>query len=88
MFYIFYYFNEFKIGNSKNYIEFIFNIEKPRIIKLLNYDKNFLFDKNEEILLTNYPKLKERKYCFEEFKINEKNNIECIYNMKDLEKKI
>ena len=43
-------------------------------------------DENEENLLKNYPKLKERKYCFEEFKINEKNNIECIYNIKDLHK--
>ena len=46
-----YYFNEFKIGNSNNYIEYIYNIKNPGIIKLLNYDKSngFLFDKNEEI---------------------------------------
>ena len=44
-------------------------------------------DENEENLLKNYTKLKERKYCFEEFKINKKNNIECIYNIKDVKEK-
>ena len=45
------YFDKFNIGNNNNYIEYIFNIEEPRIIKLLSYDKddNFLFNKNEEI---------------------------------------
>jgi hypothetical protein len=37
------------LKNSNNYIEYIFNIKNKEIIKLLNYDKKFLFDKNEEI---------------------------------------
>ena len=64
-----YYFNEFKIGNSNNYIEYIFNIKKPKIIKLLNYDKNnnFLFDKNEEIgeYFDVYINNNKINYCFE-----------------------
>ena len=39
---------------------------------------------NEEILLNKFPKLKERKYYFKEFKINNNNYIDCIYDIKQL----
>ena len=39
---------------------------------------------NEEILLNKFPKLKERKYYFKEFKINNNNYIDCIYDIKEV----
>ena len=57
-------------------------IEDLKKLNILNIiTKN---DENEENLLQNYPKLKERKYYFEEFNINKYNNIKCIYNIKYL----
>ena len=41
---------------------------------------------NEEILFNKFPKLKEKKYYFKEFKINHNNYIDCIYDIKKLEK--
>ena len=41
----------------------------------------------KEILLNVFPKLKERKYYFKEFKIINNNYIYCIYDNKKLEEK-
>ena len=70
--------------NNQNISYYLSLIEDLKKLKILNIITNN--DENEVNLLNNYPKLKERKYYFEEFKINEKNNIECIYNIKDLKK--
>ena len=69
--------------NNQNISYYLSLIEDLKKLKILNIITNN--DENEVNILNNYPKLKERKYYFEEFKINEKNNIECIYNIKDLE---
>ena len=69
--------------NNQNISYYLSLIEDLKKLKILNIITNN--DENEVNILNNYPKLKERKYYFEEFKINEKkNNIECIYNIKDL----
>ena len=68
--------------NNQNISYYLSLIEDLKKLKILNIITNN--DENEENLLKNYPKLKERKYCFEEFKINKKDNIECIYNIKDV----
>ena len=39
---------------------------------------------NEEILLNKFPKLKERKYYFKEFKINNNNYIDCVYDIEEV----
>ena len=66
--------------NNQNISYYLSLIEDLKKLKILNIITNN--DENEVNLLNNYPKLKERKYSFEEFKINEKKIIECIYNIK------
>ena len=59
--------------NNQNISYYLSLIEDLKKLKILNIITNN--DENEVNILNNYPKLKERKYYFEEFKINEKNNM-------------
>ena len=59
--------------NNQNISYYLSLIEDLKKLKILNIIGNN--DENEENLLKKYPKLKERKYCFKEFKINEKKII-------------
>ena len=67
-----------RLNNNKdisNILSLIEDLKKLKILKI-NINNN---DDDEEKILKNFPKLKEKKYSFEEFKINEKENkIECI----------
>ena len=73
--------------NSNNYYDNIYfylslleDLKKLRIINISGE-----YELNEEILLNKFPKLKERKYYFKEFKIHNNNYIDCIYDIKKLE---
>ncbi len=72
--------------NSNNYYEnicfYLSLIEDLKKLRILNI--NGEYELNEEILLNKFPKLKERKYYFKEFKINNNNYIDCIYDIKKL----
>ena len=69
-----------RINLNQNISIFLSLIEDLKFLKILNINGNK--DKSEEELLTNYPKLKERKYYFKKFKIiPDYNYIECIYNI-------
>ena len=76
--------------NYNQYISFflslIENLKKLKIVQIFeNCDKPKYY-LNESLLLNKFPKLKERRNCFNEFRItNEKNFIECIHDKKDLE---
>ncbi len=70
------------IQNIPFYFSLIENLKKLRIVKIIENCKEQRYF-NYDNLLNNFPKLKERIYCFEEFKIGNQNNyIEYIYNIK------
>ena len=75
--------------NISFFLSLIQNLKKLKIIKINiienSEQQNYYF--NEE-LLNQYPKIKERKYCYKIFQImNKSNYFECVYyNKKDLEK--
>ena len=73
---------------------FIQNLKKLKILNLSQNTENPKYDFNLEKLLDKYPKLKERVYCFNEFKIGDQGfslkkkiifnyDIKCIYEIKE-----
>ena len=73
--------------DSKNYIQdisfflsLIEDLKKLRILNIIPYGE-YMYDLNEEKLLNQYPKLKQRLYYFDEFIINKKNNFDCVFDI-------
>ena len=71
--------------NYNQYVSFflslIENLKKLKVVQIIENCDEPKYYLNESLLLNKVPKLKERRYCFNEFKItNEKNYIECIYD--------
>ena len=73
--------------DSKNYIQdisfflsLIEDLKKLRILNIIPY-REYMYDLNEEKLLNQFPKLKQRLYYFDEFIINKKNNFDCVFDI-------
>ena len=84
------YFNE----HIHFFFQLIQNLKKLKILNLSQNIENPKYDFNLEKLLDKYPKLKERIYCFNEFKIGDQGfnlkkkiifnyDIKCIYEIKE-----
>ena len=71
------------------FLSLIENLKKLKILKIIQNCNNPKYNFSEEILLEQFPKLKERKYCFDKF-IIKNNYIKCIYeiNQNQIEKPI
>ena len=62
-------------------LSLIENLNQLKILKIsLNRKEPKIRNLNEEILLEKYPKIKERRYYFKEFNIND-NYIKCIFKI-------
>ena len=84
------------------FIQLIQNSEKLKIINISQNINNPKYDLKLEEILDKFPKLKERKYYFNEFKIGNEEfifiqklkksifnfNIECIYDINSLNQEI
>ncbi len=71
-------------------LSLIENLNQLKILKIsLNCEEPKIRNLNEEILLEKYPKIKERRYYFKEFNIND-NYIKCIFkiDIKQLNKNV
>ena len=93
-----YYKGELDSNYFNEHIHFFFqliqNLKKLKILNLSQNTENPKYDFNLEKLLDKYPKLKERVYCFNEFKIGDQGfslkkkiifnyDIKCIYEIKE-----
>ena len=77
--------------NISFFLSLIENLKKLKELKISSYENIDGNDLNEDNLLNKFPQLRKRLYYFDEFKIkNEKNFIQCIYDIKitRLEEKI
>ena len=79
--------------NYNQYVSFflslIDNLKKLKVVQIIENCDEPKYYLNESLLLNKYPKLKERRHCFNEFKItNEKNYIECIHDKNGIEGQI
>jgi len=65
------------------FLSSIQNLKKLKVLKIIQNINNSKCDLNEKILLTQFPKLKKRKYCFDKF-IIKNNYMKCIYEINNL----
>ena len=84
--------------NFNEHIHFFFhliqNLKKLKVLNISQNIKNPKYDLNLEKILDKFPKIKERKYCFDEFKIGNEgftrkkknifnNDIKCVFEIQE-----